>query len=249
MRVRFIFISLSVFFLFPAVGWSRLVPSNLDTNDRKFFSAYLAQTYSAQYMARPFYLGNNPGIEFGTTFQYRPLGAVKDRFISDDISSGIALSHIYVNKSLVYGLEMGLSSILSSFTSSVVSGFGGHLRWYPQILTNKTIQPVFQLYTEFTNFEDAYYNQDLGLHAAVGYNLKDFSFYAGGDFVFSSSSFSAVADGRPITSTGQREETDSTHFSPFVSVQFHFNNFHINWIQSYNFNASWVSRLNLSYAI
>lgn len=235
--------------LFPWMASAYFIPSNLNSSDREFVAGFLSQTYSAQYMSRPFYLGNKPGLEIGSSFNYRPLDQVKERFTSDDISSSLFLSSLFINKSLIYGVELGFSMLLSSFTSDTLSGFGGHLRWYPDIFSNKSLQAVLQVYTEYVNFQDAFYNQDLGLHLGLGYNQKDFSVYVGGDFAFSVSSFSAVSDGRSITDSGRREEVDHTNFSPFVSLQYHYNQFHFNWIQSYNLNASWASRLNLSYSM
>ncbi|MCO5114143.1 MAG: hypothetical protein M9899_08205 [Bdellovibrionaceae bacterium] len=235
--------------LLPVMSWAYFIPSNLTSSEQKFVAGFLSQTYSAQYMSRPFYTGNDLGIEFGTSFQYRPLDQVKERFTADDINSSLFLSSLYINKSLIYGLELGLSMLLSSFTSDTVSGFGGHLRWYPDIFANRKFQAVLQLYTQYTNFRDAFYNQDLGFHMGLGYNRRDFSVYLGGDFAFAFSSFSAISDARPITSSGRREEVDHANFSPFLSLQYHFDSFHINVIQSYNFNASWSSRLNLSYSL
>lgn len=233
----------------PLISWGHFIPSNLTRDDQEFVAGFLSQTYSAQYVSRPFYLGNKPGFELGANFQYRPLSQVQERFTADDINSSLLLSSLYINKSLILGVELGISMVLSSFTAQTVSGFGGHLRWYPDIFSNKKFQTILQVYTDYTNFNDTFYNQDLGLHLGLGYNQKDFSIYMGGDFAFSLSSFSAIADGRNITASGKREEVDHMNFSPFVSLQYHVQNFHINIIQSYNFNASWVSRLNLSYSI
>lgn len=248
MGFKLIFILL-IGLLTPLAAQSEIIPSNMNREDRIFLVPYLSQTYSAQYSARPFYLGNNTGFEFGFSTQLRSLNDIKERFNSDDIDSNLTMTHLYINKSLMYGLELGLSSILAGFTSSIISGFGGHIRWYPDIFSNKKFQTVIQAYTEFTNFEDAYFNRDLGLQLGLGYNSKTFSIFIGGDYVFSDASFVAVSNARPITSSGRREEHDIQNLIPFTSIQLHFNNFHINLIQSYNFEATWQSRLNLSYSI
>lgn len=225
------------------------MPTHLSHSDRDFIAPYLSQTYSAQFPSRPFYLGHDVGLDIGVSVQYRDLYKVKEQFSTDDVNSGLALTHIYLNKSLVYGMEIGFSSLVTSLSPSVVSGFGGHLRWYPNVFSNKNLQLLLQTYTEFTKFEDAFFNQDLGFHLGLGYNRQDISFYTGLDFVFSQSSFVGVANSKPITLSGNREEVDTTSFSPFFSLLFHFENININLIQSYNFQASWLTRLNLSYSI
>ena len=237
-----------LFYIFSAQA--KVIPKNTNSSDRKFLLSYFSNLYAPQYPSIPYFIGNYPGFEIGIATSLKPLKAIQKRFPSDSLEKNFLLSQLYIKKSLIHRLEIGLSTTLSSFNTAISStGFGGHLMWHPQLGVTAFVQPIINLYLLSLNFEDILSTQELGIHFSIGRTFGFFSLNAGLTIAHYHGQFEASNQAQFMATSRQQKSESIISQNFFGAFQLRWNQFNFNFIQNYNTNNFWSQNLTLSYSL
>ncbi len=226
---------------------AEVFPGFMNKAERRSVLPYFSNSYAQQVMTRPYFLGSKPGLEVGTSISYRNLSDLKDNFPTDNIKDELILTQLFIKKSLVHGLELTISSSLSSFGTTQASGFGGVLSWHPLNLEDFIVLPVISLFTNYLNFEDTLSFQESGLQLIAGKNFKQFSVKAGASYSKLSSTFSGSSNGRQITDSSLDEKDNIWIHTYFASVHVEIDHYLLTFTQNYTIDGGWNPNIIVSY--
>lgn len=247
--MRFIF----YFFIFNLTLISKsqaeVIPTMLTSSQRQELIPYFSSSYPQQLTTRPYFIGNYPGLEAGISLSYRDLSELQEDYPTDNIRDEMILTQIFLKKSLIHRMELTISTTISSFGTSQISGFGGMLSWYPFDLNDFQILPMVSAYTNFMNFEDSLVFQESGLHLGLGKNFKFFSIKAGLSLSQFSARFYGSSNGKQITDTNSTEKESALVQTYYGSVHLEWNKYFFNFSQNYTINAGWNPTLIVSYQL
>lgn len=238
-----------IIFIVSRIAYGGIFPSELSSTEREEVLPYYLNSYSQQVSSRPYFIGNYPGFEIGSSVSYRSLADLQEFFIDDNIRDNIVTTQIYIKKSLVHRISLTISSSLSSFGTTQISGFGGILSWDPVLLSDMYITPTFAIFTNSMNYEDALAYQDSGLQLGLGKNFRTFSFKSGISLSQLNGRFSGQINDQQITSSGRTEKTKVFLQTYFLSTQVDFRDFLISITQNYTVNAGWNPSFLIAYKL